>query len=280
MTRRTFLMRAAAASAAVGLPAAAYPVLEARWLQHTMTRVAVPNLPPAFAGARVVYLADLHHGRFTPRSYLIEVIERANALKPDLVLLGGDYVAGRDARYLAPCLEMLGSLRARWGRFAVLGNHDHWTDAAIARDGLARAGIEAIDNRGVWVERGGDRLRVCGVGDLWADAQDLDAALGDATPRDASLLLSHNPDFVESIRDPRVGLAFSGHTHGGQVHLPGFEPRWAPTRYGMKYLRGLCHGPTTRVFVTSGVGTTGPPVRLGCRPEIVAMTLVPGPKSA
>ena len=87
---------------------------------------------------------------------------------------------------------------------------------------LAEAKLPDLNNRGVWIKRGGTRLRICGVGDLWTDRQDLNEALGDATESDAVLLLSHNPDFVETIRDSRVGLVLSGHTHGGQIVLPGY----------------------------------------------------------
>ena len=118
------------------------------------------------------------------------------------------------------------------------------------------------------------RLRICGVGDLWTDRQDLKTALGDATPGDAVLLLSHNPDFVETIRDRRVGLVLSGHTHGGQIVLPGYGAPVVPSRYGQKYLYGLVQGPCCQVFVTRGVGTVTPPVRFLCRPEIVLITLV------
>jgi uncharacterized protein len=127
---------------------------------------------------------------------------------------------------------------------------------------------------GDWLERSGSRLRICGVGDLWTDRQDLGATLGDATERDAVLLLSHNPNFVETIRDARVGLVLSGHTHGGQVTVPGFGAPIVPSRYGQKYLYGLVQGPCCRVFVTRGVGTISPPVRLLCRPEAVLITLV------
>ncbi len=91
---------------------------------------------------------------------------------------------------------------------------------------------------------------------------------------DAVLLLSHNPDFIERIRDPRVGLAFSGHTHGGQVVVPGYGAPRVPSIYGQKYLHGLVQAPCTRVFVTRGVGTVTPPVRFLCRPEVVLITLV------
>jgi uncharacterized protein len=131
-----------------------------------------------------------------------------------------------------------------------------------------------LNNRGVWIERGGKRLRICGVGDLWTDYQDLEKALGDATEHDAVLLLSHNPDSVETIRDRRVGLVLSGHIHGGQIVVPGYGAPVMPSRYGQKYLCGLVQGLACSVFVTRGVGTITPPVRFLCRPEVVLITLV------
>ena len=160
------------------------------------------------------------------------------------------------------------------GRFSVLGNHDHWESAPASRHALDAAGIARVDNAGTWLERGGARLRVCGVGDLWTDHQDLPAALGDATDRDAVILLSHNPDFAEEVRDRRVGLIVSGHTHGGQVVVPGYGAPIVPSRYGQKYLHGLVRGLSCQVFITRGVGTVTPPVRFLCRPEIVLITLV------
>ena len=165
-------------------------------------------------------------------------------------------------------------LKARIGRFAVLGNHDHWVSAPAVRHALAEAGIRLTDNMGFWLDRQGDRLRICGVGDLWTDRQDPQFALGDATTHDAVIMLSHNPDYAETIRDRRVGLILSGHTHGGQVVMPGFGAPIVPSRYGQKYLHGLVQGPSCQVFITRGVGTVGPPVRFLCRPEIVQITLI------
>ena len=131
-----------------------------------------------------------------------------------------------------------------------------------------------MNNTGIWLERGRERLRIYGIGDLWTDRQDLASALGDATDRDAVILLSHNPDFAEEIKDPRVGLVLSGHTHGGQIVLPAIGAPIVPSRYGQKYLYGLVKGPSCQVFVTRGVGTSTPPVRFLCRPEVVLITLV------
>ena len=164
-----------------------------------------------------------------------------NALRPDLSPSAATTSTG--ARYIAPGIAELGKLRAKLGRFAVLGNHDNWDGRAETQAALAGAGITEVTNAGAWIERGGARLRVGGVGDLWTDQQDLDAALGDATDRDAVILLSHNPDYVETIADRRVGLVLSGHTHGGQVVVPRFGAPIVPSRYGQKYLHGLVQGP-------------------------------------
>lgn len=272
MTRRRLLKwtaRAALGSFAAG---GAYGVLEARWLRLRHVALTVPRLPAPFNGITVAFLADIHHGPFVPREYVEHVVATTNALEPEIVLLGGDYVHSSPS-YIANCFAALSRLEAPLGRYAVLGNHDHVHGEARSLAALDAAGLENVNNRGSWLEKQGARLRICGVDDFWRGHQDLPSALGDATHDDAVILLSHNPDYVELVRDPRVGLVLSGHTHGGQVVVPGLRPRWAPTRYGRKYLEGLCQGPTTRVFVTRGAGTTGLPIRFYCRPEIVAITL-------
>lgn len=232
----------------------------------------MPNLPAPFRGTTVALLADVHHGPSVPMGYIRSVVEMTNALKPDLIALAGDYVH-RSSGYIAPGIAELGKLRGRIGRFAVRGNHDNRDFAPITRAALADAGLPDLNNTGAWIERRGARLRIGGVGDFWTDGQNLDAALGDAGPDDATILLSHNSDFVETIRDPRVGLVLSGHTHGGQVVLPGFGAPVVPSAYGQKYLHGLVRGPVAQVFVTRGVGTVTPPVRFLCRPEVGLITL-------
>ena len=269
--RRKLFRRAGLAAGALGV-GLGYPVLEARWCALSRRVVSVPRLPSGFRGTTAAFLTDLHHGPFVPLSYIRHVVDLTNSLKPDLILLGGDYVS-KSPRYIAPACEALARLRAPLGRFAVLGNHDHWESATESRIQLDRAGVEMVDNRGVWLRRGPDRLRICGVGDLWTDKQDTASALDDADESDAVIMLSHNPDFAEAVDDPRVGLMLSGHTHGGQVVLPGWGAPIVPSQYGAKYLGGLVQGPSGPVFVSRGVGTSGPPVRLLCRPEVVLLTL-------
>ena len=145
------------------------------------------------------------------------------------------------------------------------------------RAALAGSSIRELTNTGTWIENGGERLRLSGVDDLWNGTQDLDAALADATDSDACVVLCHNPDYVESLRDPRVSLVLSGHTHGGQAVFPVIGAPIVPSAYGQKYVRGLVQAPATQVYVTRGLGTITPPLRFCCRPEISLLTLVETP---
>jgi predicted MPP superfamily phosphohydrolase len=272
MKRRTFLRNTGltALGAALGV---GYARMESRWLVVEQVTLAVPNLPGAFKGKRVAILADFHHGPYAPLPYIAHAVDMANGLGADLVLLGGDY-PHRGLQFIAPCVRELGRLRAPLGVYAVLGNHDHYDDAQpVVSAALWEAGISELTNRGRWIETGGEKLWLCGVDDYWRGVQDLPAALAGATKEDAVILLSHNPDYVEEIHDERVGLVLSGHTHGGQVRLPILGAPVVPSIYGQKYASGLVQGPVAKVFVTRGIGTITPPLRLFCKPEIVLITL-------
>jgi uncharacterized protein len=274
MDRRTFLRRSGLAGLGVaGVGGTTYSLLEARWCHVVRQTVTLPKLPRVFQGTTVALLADVHCGFFVPQSYVRHVVAMANALKPDIIALAGDYVFGHE-KYIGPGIEELGKLRGSMGQYAVRGNHDNRAFRKLSQAALADARLPDLTNTGVWLERGRARLRICGVGDLWTDRQDLEAALGDADERDATLLLSHNPDFVEIICDSRVGLVLSGHTHGGQVLVPGYGAPIVPSSYGQKYLYGLIQGPCCQVFITRGVGTITVPVRFLCRPEIALITLI------
>lgn len=279
MDRRKFLKAIGLTALGSVTAGVAYPFLEAKWCRVVRTTIAVRNLPKAFQGTTVALLADVHHGPFVPMAYVQYVVSMTNALKPDIVALVGDFVHRHDV-YITPAINELGKLKANLGRFAVRGNHDNQdyhgrrSFRPHSQAALAEANLPDLNNTGVWIERHGSRLRICGVGDLWTDHQDLQAALGGATERDAVVLLSHNPDYVETIGDTRVSLVLSGHTHGGQIVLPGYGAPVVPSRYGQKYLHGLVEGPKCPVFVTRGVGTVTPPVRFLCRPEVVWITLV------
>jgi predicted MPP superfamily phosphohydrolase len=272
MDRRSFLRAAAVAAAPGSAFAASYGLFEAAWMEVVRVALPLPRLPHAFDGLRVAFLADIHHGPFTSLEYVRSVVRAALALQPDLILLGGDYSL-KDGKYIRPCFEVLSALEAPMGVYGVLGNHDYWHGLDRTRAGFAAAKVAELTNRGVWLERGGYRFRLAGVDDLWYGKVDVRGALGDAAAADACLLVSHNPDVAENLRDPRVGLMLAGHTHGGQVVFPGERAPFVPSHYGRKYLHGVCRAPATTVYVSRGLGCTSVPVRFGSRPELTLITL-------
>ncbi len=273
MHRRAFLKTAlAAALPGSVVVTASYGLFESGWLQVTRPTLSLPRLPKAFEGVRIAFLTDIHHGPFTSLDYVTTIVRTTLSLEPDLILLGGDYSL-KDAKYIRPCFEVLAGLQAPLGVYGVLGNHDYWHGLRETRAGFALAAIEELTNRGVWLERKGSRFRLAGVDDLWMGRVDVAKALGDATTSDACLVLCHNPDVAEKLRDPRVGLMLSGHTHGGQVVFPTGGAPFVPSHYGQKYLHGVVQAPATTVYVSRGLGTTSVPIRFGSRPELTLVTL-------
>lgn len=273
MKRREFLrlgIKASLASATSGgllaLLAAHMPVIRSQ-------EILIEGLPLCFDGFRVVHLSDLHHGRWNSADFLRDCVATANSLRPDLVALTGDFIHyGRE--WVPGVSDVLSRLRARHGVVAVLGNHDHYDRAApLMREGLRRARITDLTNRGASLHRGGETLHLAGTGDYWREKQKLGLALDRVLRPRSVLLLQHNPDYVERIQDDRVGLVLSGHTHGGQVVLPFIGAPILPSRYGQKYISGLCQGPFAQVFVSTGVGSSFPPLRINCPAEIACLTL-------
>ena len=185
---------------------------------------------------------------------------------------GGEYCLPV-ANYIRAPFAPLAALRAPLGVYGVLGNHDYWHGLDETRAGFEAAGVRELTNERVWLERGAGRVCLAGVDDWWMGQVDVRGALADAGPGDAVLLLSHNPDVAERMRDTRVGLMLSGHTHGGQVVFPSAGAPFVPSHYGQKYLKGLVRAPHTRVYVSRGLGTTSAPFRVGSRPELTLLTL-------
>lgn len=271
MHRRAFLRSAFTATFALPPALATYGLFESGWVKIDRQALPLARLPKTFDGTTVAFLTDFHHGPFTELDYVAAVVRTTLMLRPDMIVLGGDYSL-KDKKYIRPCLDVLSALKAPLGVFGVLGNHDYWHGVTETREGMKAAGITELTNAGVWIARGSERFRLAGVDDLWTGSVNLGDALGDTKRDDACLLISHNPDLAERLRDERVGLMLSGHTHGGQVVFPGGAP-FVPSQYGQKYLHGLVQAPETLVYVSRGLGTTGVPVRIGSRPEINFITL-------
>jgi predicted MPP superfamily phosphohydrolase len=282
LTRRGLLRKGLGAVGGAGGLGLAYALaVEPRRVVVTHHVFALRGLPSSLSGLRAVQLTDIHHGPWLSLAYVREVVGLVNGLTPDLVLLTGDYVHESSA-YIPAVVGELARLRPRIGTVAILGNHEWLEGAALARREFARAGIPLIDNDrrvldpdGRLGREGGEGLCIAGVGDLWEDTPDYGRALGglpEALPR---LLLSHNPDVAEEpglVRGRfRVDLMVSGHTHGGQIRVPGLGTPVVPSRYGQKYAQGLVQGPVCPVFVCRGIGVSVLPLRLGVPPEVAVL---------
>lgn len=232
--------------------------------------IHLPRLPKAFDGFRIVHLSDIHHSPFTSSEQIERAVATANRLQPDMIALTGDYIS-HDRQYAAPCAELLGRLEARHGVFAVLGNHDHWTDAALITDLFRAERITVLINEGMRFERNGEAFWLAGVDDTMVGLEDLSLALAGARESEVKLLLAHNPIVLRRAARAGVDLVLSGHTHGGQVNLRSEQSASGKPR--RRLLRGLGRQGDTQIYVTRGVGTVVLPIRYGCPPEVSLLEL-------
>jgi len=238
--------------------------------------LTLPRLSPAFDGYRVVQISDVHmDGWMTPRR-LRRVVDLANAQRPDLVAITGDFVTGSpfySTAHLAPLLVgPLAELHAPDGVYAVLGNHDHRAGAKALRRALHDAGIVEFDNRVHTLKRG-DALHVAGVDSTYTGLDRLDLVLEGLPDEGCAVLLAHEPDFAdESAATGRFDLQLSGHSHGGQVRLPFLGPLALPA-FGRRYPAGLYEVGEMRLYTNRGVGVTLARLRANCPPELTVFTL-------
>jgi predicted MPP superfamily phosphohydrolase len=272
LTRRQFL-RAVAATPLVAVSAtSAYAsLIEPRAYEVTETEIPIRDLPDAFDGFRIAQITDVHHSRIVPIAEVQRVVELAMAAKPDLVALTGDYTTSY-RRYIEPCAEALGALSAPEGVWAVLGNHDHYTDPLLTVRALKRHRVSVLENANTVIRRGGDTLQLAGIGDWTWNRVDWARSLYGIDKGRPTVMLSHQPVVIDLAETESISLILSGHTHGGQVSLPIIGP---PLRFGrdFKYVRGLYQKNGTHLYVSPGTGVIGLPVRLGVRPEISILKL-------
>lgn len=246
--------------------------IEPYWIDTRKIDFYDQDIPEVFNDLKIVFVSDIHHGPFFFKKRLHKLVVRINRLKPDLILLGGDYVH-LDPKYIKSCFQELKKLEARLGEYGVLGNHDHWESAEITRTEMRMAGIKLLDNEGVWIKQEDSRIKVGGVADFLQDQPDLNPIINDVNQKDFLILVTHNPDFLEEVNSDKLDLVCAGHTHGGQVTLFGLWAPLLPSKYGQKYRSGLIDLSYTKVIVSNGIGTITPPVRFWARPQINLITL-------
>lgn len=273
LSRRQFLGGLAATPLLAVSGVSAYARLIAPynyWVSET--DVFIRHLPERFENFRITQLTDIHHSRILGVDEVRRVVALAQQTKPDMFVLTGDYTTSY-RRFIEPCAEALAPLTAPEGVWAVLGNHDHYTDPELTTRALQRRHIAVLNNAHTTLQRGPDALQLSGIDDWTWNAVDWTRAFDGLQPATPTILLSHQPTVLDFEQTQNVSLILSGHTHGGQVRLPFVG---APARYAtadLKYDRGLFRRGETQLYVSSGTGVIGLPVRLGVRPEIAVLRL-------
>jgi predicted MPP superfamily phosphohydrolase len=238
--------------------------------------IAVAGWPRDAPSLRLVLLSDIHAGGpDMPPARVRRIVGQVNGLAPDIVLIAGDFVTDKRlaTRHYShdEAVAPLAALRPRLATVAVMGNHDHWRDASAAHRALARAGIQVLDNQAVQM----GSVAIGGLDDDFTGRADLPATLAALRKlKGPKIILSHSPDPFAGPA-PDVFLMLAGHTHCGQVVLPLLGPLSTMSKYGRRYACGMVRERGRILIVTSGLGTSGIPLRLGAVPDIWVVEVGP-----
>lgn len=241
-----------------------------------LTRLDVPikGLGAEFAGFRIGYASDFHHSLAVPERTLRRAVKLLNDARPDIMLLGGDYVTVT-ATFMRRCMEILSELRAPEGVYAIQGNHDYWAGSGSYNRVIAESKtIKDFANQGLAIRRGSEALWIAGIDDNWGGSPDFHAAVEGAPEGAPRVVFTHNPTIVDELSEGYADLILAGHTHGWQIYIPGLTRLVVPNA-GMptKYRAGFVKTKAGLMYVTTGVGVIYPPVRFWCPPEVVLVTL-------
>jgi len=237
-------------------------------VERTEHKVFFAGLPTSANGLRIAHLTDFHRSRMTHDRLLRHAVALANGCRPDLVVLTGDFVTNR-AVDIEPCARILSSLRARYGVYAILGNHDYATDAAAVEHALVHHNIRVLKNDCEMLPNG---LRLVGLDDDRGGQTDVVRAFEGIGRDEFTLTVIHNPALVELVSD-RNCLVLAGHTHGGQMRVQ-LVTAWAVRHIGSKHYRsGWYRVGKAQMYVNRGLGRVGIPIRFLSRPEMAIYTL-------
>jgi predicted MPP superfamily phosphohydrolase len=262
--------------------------VERHWVEFTERNVHLRGLPAAFDGMRIAHITDIHMDDFTEAYFLRNTMDRINRIKPDAVLMTGDYVTSESKQTKASilrahnaawhCAEILRSLECR-SLYAVLGNHDVDAGAREVTYALVSNGIAVLRNSCLPIERAGSRIWLAGLDDPCSGHPDPEQAVPAwirNIPNEPVVLMCHAPDYADRLLTQPAGQAvdfmLSGHSHGGQIRLPLIGALFLPS-LGRKYVEGGFQLGRMQLYVNRGIGTIGVPFRFDCPPEITVHTL-------
>jgi len=285
--RRRFLEQTAIALSATPFVASAYGLLYGRLdMEITRRRIILTRLPKAFEGFRIALLSDVHISPFMTGDQVQRYVKITNELKADLIALTGDFLAD-DPEAQGEVVHILGSLRAPYGVFGCLGNHEFMTETEESITRLfASEQIRILRQERVPVQSHGETMNLIGIDYQQARfSSDHDGHLVDrymegneklVQPEMVNILLSHNPNAFDRAAELGIDLMLSGHLHGGQMSLAFLYRGLSLARFETPYVSGWYEKSGSQLYVNRGIGTTGFPIRFGARPEITVLELVRG----
>lgn len=278
-TRRKFLRIAAGTGAAAVL--ADTVLLEPNRPRIVRKDFALKRWPARLDGFTIALLSDFHYDPIFSVHPLRTAIGMVNGLTPDLIVLTGDFVSApilgssdhKAAEAAEPCARLIRQMKAKHGLWAIMGNHDYYTDPVRVARALQAEGIHVLENESAAIERDGGRFWLSGVNDVVAEVADLDKTLHSVPTDEATVLLAHEPDYADYVARFPVDLQLSGHSHGGQVRMPwGLMQLYLP-EMARKYVWGTYRIRDLMLYTNAGLGTVGLPIRWNCPPEITLLTL-------
>lgn len=218
---------------------------------------------------RVAHVSDFHVNSHLPLAYFEDAMQRVADAQPDLLFLTGDFIT--DVRFVGLLPGVLARARGRLGAFGVLGNHDYWADPAAVTDAVRSAGVTLLGDGGLHVPiDNGNKVLIAGCEAPWSHRPGQPPA---AAPGELALLLTHTPDNVYRLSRLGFTAIFAGHYHAGQMRIPGLGPLVVPSNYGRRFDHGHFVLNETHLFVTAGVGSAEPPLRLWCQPDLFIVDL-------
>lgn len=266
LDRRTLLKGLVGVGLGIATGTATHGFLyERHHLEVTRIKFPVSGLPESLRGFRIGVLTDIHRSQAVPHALVAQAVTLIMREAPDLILLGGDYVSFGDRRYAQPAAEALAPLSAPHGVLAVLGNHDDDRDVPAA---LAAKGFTVLRDARTRLTLRGEAVDFAGIRFWTYKAIDIAHVLRGALP--LTFLLAHTPKRLFEAQQLAVPAVISGHTHGGQIVLPGIG---AVAAREFPVVAGLAQRQGTSIFVSRGVGTVYVPVRVNCPPEVAVLTL-------
>jgi uncharacterized protein len=280
LNRRKFLLAAGIVSASALAFGEEGLVREPSHVVLVRVEMPLARLPKAFDGFTIAQLSDFHYNEAFSVTPIQKAIRIVNGLNPDVVVLTGDFVTTsvfsthqepEAAKAAEPCARLLRDLRSRLGSFAVMGNHDVAADPRFITEALETQGISVLRNRPQVIEREKTRLWLCGLDSV--DRQPSpDQALRGVPSNECVVLCIHEPDFADKASRYPVDLQLSGHSHGGQIWIPGIGAPWLPA-HARKYPRGRYRVGRLSLYTNIGLGTIRIPMRVNCVPEVTLITL-------